>query len=945
MSSTLFRRTPLTVFYYIILQSLCSLVIQPVNAQSMIMQHNDLKRTGWDAGETILTQANVSGGTFGRVFDRVIDDQTYSQPLVINNVSIGGGTHNVLLVCTVNNSVYAFDADDSATMNPYWHVNLLYNPGGTNSYRAPRNYDMTGACAGNYLDFRSGIGIIGTPAVDTATNTIYVVARSVTITYPQTYLQYLHVLDLRTGADKVPPIYITATYPGNGDGSVGGVITFDQQKQNQRPALMLYNGVLYIAWASHCDWFPYHGWVIGYDATTLAQKYVYNTTPNGGLGGIWMSGQGPTVDDNGNIYVSTGNGTTGSTGLPNDTINRASSLIKLSTASGNLKPVDFFTPADFQYMNDNDLDYGVDGSMIIPNSNLSLSGSKESYLYLVDITSMKGTMPGTSNALQILDVNAEYYGERHIHGTPAYFKDDAGKEYIYAWAEGGLFKQFPFLRSTMLFDTLNKKVAPTALYPGMPGAFMSVSSNGATAGTGIVWASHPINGNANHETVPGVLQAFDATDVTRELWNSNMSGIRDSIGFFAKFVPPTIANGKVYMASFSNKIHVYGLNAPKASQCPNPLPTPWASMDIGYVNLPGDICYNNGTYTMTAAGEDIYSNQDGFHSLLQPVQGGNVDVIAHVVSMTNTDSLGFAKCGVMFRSSLDPGSPNVLMALTPGQGGVFQNRLDQNGISIIIGDGTLKPPFWVRLTGNGNTYSGYDSPDGINWHLAGTFTVALGSHPYVGLGYSSHNVTILGTAVIDNVSVITHSDTSTVKLIDFTGANVNNQYSQLNWTTASENNFDHFEIEHSVSNTNFTKIGAVNGVGDSQFQQYYAFADNVPAEGANYYRLKMVGKNGSFSYSNIVIVNFSLAVIEIYPNPATNLIYLKNNVNFTNNEPIEVTLVDPLGQRLFTTSAATAGLTNIIVKFPIAVANGVYFLKAINSTGQKQSWKLQIQNP
>lgn len=943
MPFTLFRRSQHAVFYSFILLMIFCLSDLPSSGQSVIMQHNDLKRTGWDASETILTQANVSGGTFGKIFDRVIDDQTYSQPLVINQVPIGGGKHNILLVCTVNNTIYAFDADDSATMNPYWQSNLTYNPGNTNSYRPIRYTDMDGACGGNYQDFRTNMGIVGTPAVDTITKTIYVVSRSVTINAPQVYVQYLHVLDLLTGADKVPPVYITASVPGTGDGSNAGVVVFDQQKQNQRPALMLYNGILYIAWASHCDWFPYHGWVIGYDATTLAQKFVYNTTPNGGLGGIWMSGQGPSVDDNGFIYVTTGNGTTGNVGLPNDTVNRASSLIKLSTASGVLKPVDFFTPADFQYQNDNDLDYGVDGVLIIPNTHLSLSGSKESYLFLIDNNAMKGAVPGNPNALQILDINAEYEGEKHVHGAPVYFKDDAGKEFIYAWAEGGFLKQFPFIRSTLLFDTLNKIVGNTALYPGMPGAFMSATSNGTNTGTGILWASHPSFGDANHNTVPGILQAFDASDVTRELWNSNMSGLRDSIGNFAKFVPPTIANGKVYMATFSNVIHVYGLNAPNASKCPNPLPTPFRSADIGYVNLPGDVCYNNGTYTLTAAGNDIFGNMDAFHSVYQPVSGSNTEMIARVVSIQNSDI--YAKCGVMFRSSLDPGSPNVFMAITPSQGGAWQSRTDQNGLSTLVGDGTIAAPFWVKITSDGNTYSGFDSQDGINWHLAGTFTQSLGTHPYIGLAYTSHNINILGTAVVDNVSIITHSDTSTVKLLEFTGSNVNNQYTQLNWSTGSENGFDHFEIEHSVSNSNFAKIGTVNGGGDSQFAQFYAFADNTPAQGSNYYRLKMVAKNGNFTYSNIVIVNFNLAVIEIYPNPATNVVYLKNNMNFTNNEPIDVVLVDPLGQRLFSTSVMTAGLTNIPVKFPIAVANGVYFLKAVNSTGQKQSWKLQILNP
>ena len=945
MFLTLFRSSRHSLFYHLILNAILIMALLPVAGQNVVMQHNDLKRTGWDAGETILTHANVSGGTFGKVFDRILDDQAYAQPLVVNHVPIGGGTHNIVIVATVNNTVYAFDADDSATMNPYWQVSLTYNNGVPNAYRPIVNADMVGACGSNYVDFSGKMGIVGTPAIDTATNSIYVVARSVTNNLPQNYVQYLHKLDLLTGADKMPPVFITASVSGSGDGSVGGVITFDQQKQNQRPALMLYNGVLYIAWASHCDWGPYHGWVLGYDANTLQQKYIYNTTPEGGLGGIWMSAQGPSVDDNGFIYITTGNGTTGITGNANDTTNRGSSLIKLSTASGQLKPVDFFTPSDYDYLNNNDLDYGCDGTLLIPNTHLSLSGSKESYLYMLDNNSMKGVVSNNSNVLQLLDVNAQFLqGERHIHGSPVYFKSDLGKEFVYAWAEGGLLKQFPFNRTTMLFDTLNKIVGNTALPLGMPGGFMSLTSNGSTPGTGILWASHPFHGDANHEVVPGELQAFDATDVTHELWNSNMSAIRDSVGKYAKYVSPTIANGKVYLSTFSNKLHVYGLNAPSASHCPNPLPKPWISGDIGYSHgLPGDACYSNGTYTVTAGGMDIFNNQDEFHSVFQPVPGSNVDIVARVVSVQNSNI--YAKCGVMFRTSLDPGSPNVFMAITPTQGGAFQLRSKQNDSTILVGDGTLQAPYWVRITSDGNTYSGYDSQDGITWHLAGTFTAALGVHPYVGLAYSSHDATILGTSVLDNVSLIVHADTSTVKLLEFTGSNVDNHYTQLNWTTGSETGFDHFEIERSVSNTNYKQIGIVNGSpDDTQFQQFYAFADNIPEQGANYYRLKMVAKDGHFTYSNIVIVSFSLAVIEIYPNPAQKIIYLKNNANFTNNEQMEVALVSPLGQRLSTQTVSTAGQSIITVHLPSGIANGVYFLKATNSKGDKQTWKIQIQN-
>ena len=931
-------------YYYNILRLVFLLFSSlSLQAQQVVTQHNDLKRTGWNPAESLLTQANVSGGSFGKIFTRAVDDQIYCQPLIINQVNIGGGTHNIVIVATVNNSVYAFDGDDSATMNPYWHSSLTYNPGNTNSYRPIKNSDMTGACGGNYYDFSGNMGIVGTPVIDTLTRTIYVVSRSVTRVAPFTFVQYLHALDLITGADKVAPVFITAVVNGTGDGSSGTTITFNQQTQNQRPALLFYQGVVYISWASHCDWSPYHGWIIGYDAATLTQKYVYNDCPNGGLAGIWMSGQAPAVDDNGFIYITTGNGTVGSSGQPNDTTNRGESLLKLSTASGKLKVVDFFTPGDYDYLNQYDLDYGVDGVLLIPNTHLSLSGSKESWLYLIDNTQMGGTVAGNFNVLQMLDVNAQYNGDKHIHGSPAYFQDDKGNEFVYAWAEDGLLKQFPFQRATMLFDTLNKIAGNTVLPQGMPGAMLSVSSNGNSAGTGILWASHPINGDANQAVVPGILQAFDATDVSRELWNSNADGTRDAVGKFAKFVPPTIANGKVYLATFSDSLLVYSIYAPTMNTCPNPLPAPWISADIGYVQIPGNVCYNSGAYTITASGDDIWNTADAFHSMFQPVTGNNLDIIARVASISS-NSDAWAKCGVMFRASLDPGSPHVFMAITPGNGAAFQNRLVLNDLSYNTSQGGIQAPYWVKLTSNGNFYTGYISGDGITWNIVDTLTLALGIHPYVGLAYTAHNNSTSGTAVVDHLSLVSYQDTLSVRLTDFTGKNVNNQYAQLNWTTSKELNFDHFVIERSTPATDFDSLGSVPGLGDSQSTQDYSFQDAHPVEGANYYWLKMVDKLGHFSYSNMVLLNFSLAVIKLYPNPANHSVYLENNPNFTNDQPIQIEFIDPLGQRLSSAVYSTAGLTRVSVQIPPGMVTGTYFLIAVNSTGKKQAWKIQIRN-
>ncbi len=910
---------------------------------NVIMNHNDLKRTGWNNNETILATDNISNGNFGQIFSRSVDDQIYAQPLVLSNVSIGGGTHNIVIVATVNNTLYAFDADDSNASTPYWKVNLTYD---SVNYRAIRNTDMTGACTNfpnGYSDFKGKMGIVGTPAIDTATNTLYVVARSVTKTGSPTFVQYLHAIDITNGSEKSgSPVYITATSSGSGDGSVGGVITFEQQKQNQRPGLLLYNGIVYISWASHCDWGPYHGWVMGYDASSLVQKYVYNTTPGGGLGGIWMSGQPPSVDDDGNIYITTGNGTTGSGGDPNVVTNRGSSLIKLSITSNTLQVADFFTPMNYNYLNDQDLDYGTNGVLIIPGTHLSLSGSKEGRLFLIDNNNMGHTTIDNNNVIQTLNVaNTNTSNTRHLHGSPVYYKDGYNNEYVYAWAESSLLNQFPFMRSTLTFDTINAKAGNTELPDGMPGAMLSVSSNGSQLGTGILWASHPINGDAEHSNVPGVLQAFDATDITHELWNSNWNSKRDSIGTFAKFVPPTIANGKVYMATFSNKLNVYGLNPPPASPCASSLPPLWQSADIGYVAFPGDVCVNNGVFSITASGADIWNRADAFHYVYQNVITNETELTIRVASIKNTNAN--AKTGVMFRQNLDPGSPYVFLSITPSNQIFMQKRTVQRDNSVNIGSPiSQSAPYWLRIYNTGNDYQFWTSPDGNNFtQLGGTVTMSLGPNAYVGIAYTTHNNAVLDTTLVDGVTLRLGGVLS-VNLIDFNAKNVNDKSALLNWTTTAEINNDRFEIERSTSNTNFETIGSVAGNGTTSKSHAYTFTDNDPEDGTNYYRIKQIDKNGNISYSSIVSVRFNFRKIEIFPNPAHDKIYIRNNNKFSNQQNLKIQLLDFSGKVLYN-QVSKSNIDNIItVNIPAKFSNGMYLIMVTNSKGEKQGDKIWI---
>ncbi|MBI3719325.1 MAG: T9SS type A sorting domain-containing protein [Sphingobacteriales bacterium] len=522
------------------------------NNISVITQHNDLYRTGWNKNETILNPANVAPGKFGLIASLNVDDEVYAQVLIVHNLTIGNFTGNVLFAATVNNSVYAFNADDVSYGAPLWQINL--NPQGQ---RAPDIFDLKDPqqgqpCGGNYRDFSGRMGIVGTPVIDTISNTLYVATK--TIDANGNFYAYLNALDIKTGNPKTgSPHLIQAEVDGTGDGSVNGKVKFLAKYQNQRPALLLYNNTVYTAFASHCDWGPYHGWVLGFDAATLDLKYSYNATPNGWAAGIWMAGEGISVGDDGNLYLTTGNGTT-SADNNNLTGGRSESLVKLSPQ---LQLLDWFTPANYQYLDQLDLDYGCDGVLIVPNSSITISGSKEGVSYVVDYNNMGRFNATNSQVKDTLEFNPTHQGFVHVHGSPVYSKLN-NQEFVYAWAESFKIRQFTFNRNTGTFsDTFKQGIRN--LDNGMPGAMLSISSNAEDASSAIVWGCFPFSGNANNQVRPGTIAAYAASDVSAgELWNSDMVA-QDVLGNFAKFNSPTVANGKVYVPTFSKSVQVYGV--------------------------------------------------------------------------------------------------------------------------------------------------------------------------------------------------------------------------------------------------------------------------------------------------------------------------------------------------------------------------------------------------
>ncbi len=509
---------------------------------SVLTQHNTNTRAGLNDQEKKLTTASVNAGQFGRLFSLDVDDQVYAQPLIVGNLAIGGSLHNVAYIATVNNTLYAYDGDSGRL---FWKKN--YSAAGM---RPTRNTDMTGACGGQYMDFSGNIGIVGTPVIDSVKQTIYFVARNTNGT--TVYAQFLHAVNLVDGSERPgSPVQITATYPGNGDGSVNNVITFDAQRQNQRQGLTLVNGTVYVTFSSHCDWGPYHGWILGYDSGSLQQKIVYNDTPNGVDGGIWESGTGMAADALGNLYVVIGNGTVGENGDQTILTNRGESSLKLTPSGSTLLVSSYYTPYNFQALEDSDLDYGSMGAFLIPNSNYFFTGCKDGNIYLVNKDNMGGFNVSSNQVQQIITLSSN----SNMHCQPAYGK--GAKEYVYIWPENDQLRAFPFDRGSNSFN-VGSEVIGMSGPTGQNGAMLSVSSNGSVLGSGIVWASYALTGDAEHDVSPGILRAFDSNDVTKELWDSNQNP-NDNPGKYAKFASPTIANGHVYLATFSNKVIVYGI--------------------------------------------------------------------------------------------------------------------------------------------------------------------------------------------------------------------------------------------------------------------------------------------------------------------------------------------------------------------------------------------------
>ncbi|HEY2898994.1 MAG TPA: carbohydrate-binding protein [Polyangia bacterium] len=667
------------------------LTLGPVN---VLTRNYNNQRTGANLSETILNASNVNASQFGKLFQVAVDDQVYAGVLYASQVPIGGVNRNVIYVATVNNSVYAFDADIGGP--PLWQRNF-------NGTGRPTTHTEVGmaACGNNYVDFSGNIGIVGTPVIDAGSGVMFFVTRTVESSGTVQRLRAINIID---GTDRSgnPAAVVIGTAPGNGtnpvsaikvagtgDGSSGGNVTFNATNNNQRPALALSSGIIYVGWSSFCDQGPYQGWLVAFDSNSLSVTGKLATTPNGGLGGIWMGGAAPVVDSAGAIYVATGNGTwDGNT-------NFGETLLKLAPSS--LSRTDYFTAGNFAALNSADNDLASAGPLILPGLPTSIvTGSKEGKVYLMNTGNMGHMVSGDTQIAQWFQaVNTTIVNStHHIHNTPVAWQSPAGLN-LFVWGENDFLRAYRFSPTTAKFGT-TPFASGTKLPPlGMPGGIMTISANGSTTGSGVLWAVTPLSGDANHMVVPGVMYAFNGETLAM-LFDSSTIADND-MGNLAKYNPPVTANGKVYVASFSNLVSAYGqrtlvpfggapVSLPGAIEAEN--------FDYGGEGLAyhdSDTANQGGAYRK--GGVDLQAASEGAFNVgwtvagewlkySVAITGGNYNISARIASMAG---------GGSFRVELEDGTDLTGAIAVPSTGAwTTWATVSKNNVNLPAGNHVLR---------------------------------------------------------------------------------------------------------------------------------------------------------------------------------------------------------------------------------------------------------------
>jgi uncharacterized protein (TIGR03437 family) len=612
-------------------------------------------RTNANLQEVNLTPATVSAGNFGKLATFPVDGQVYSQPLYVSALSIPGrGTYNVLFVTTMHNTVYAFDADSAPAGRVLWQVNLGPSVPSTLLF-------------GMYGDVSIEVGILSTGAIDRVRGVLYVVTDILRNGVP---VFSLHALDLATGAERLNgPVVLNASVAGTGSGGTAGRIPFNPKQHIQRPGLLLANGSVYVAFGSHGDQSPYHGWLMSYDASDLThQNGVYVSTPNGDEGAFWQSGRGPAVDELGNIYAVTGNGDF------DGVQNFGQSFLKLSGTVPAV--VASFTPDDWKSMSDNDFDLSGGPALIGGTHNL-VGADKGGNLYVLN-GDLKGRQPAPRTSAS---TNAIF--NFAIWSRP-------GNSLIFVQAA-----QTPPQAFQVTAAGLNPNPVSVAAAPVQFSRIgMTISANGTKDGTGILWET---TGNYN-TNLPGTLHAFDASDLSVELWNSDMIGSRDAMPAVAKFASPTVVNGKVYVPTFGNAVMVYGLlqggltsNVPQISTVANAASfsqdaiSPGALISIFGTNIgpvaPAGLQLDNSGLVAS----DLSDTQVLFDGVPAPLLYTSATQVNAVVPFGL--SVQSTQVQILFNGQT---SDPVAMPVVPATPGIFSQDSSGTGPGIIVNqDGSL----------------------------------------------------------------------------------------------------------------------------------------------------------------------------------------------------------------------------------------------------------------
>ncbi|HEY6475949.1 MAG TPA: hypothetical protein VI456_05160, partial [Polyangia bacterium] len=525
---------------------------------SVVTQHNDLGRTGANLSEVILTPSNVTQGKFGKLGKLLVDGQIYGQPLYVPGLSglpNVTGSRNVVFVATEKNKVYAFDADNVSLTSPppaLWERDL-------EAAWMPATF-----CGNSTAPY----GINSTPVIDPATSTIYVAVR--TVNASGTVRHLLHALSLTDGTEKQNgPLDMGATASGavTAPTPTGGTVTFDPNKHQNRVALTLSSThVLSVGFGSYCDQDSFHGWLMRFDVSTptITRLVSFVTTPNTSRGALWQGGNGFADDGTGAIYMMTGNGPLKPATRDSSGTSLGDAFVKLTgTVSTTVAPVvsSWFMPSNFGTLDDGDLDIGSSGPLLIPGTSLLAGASKNGVLYLINKDTMGGfNAAGDSKAVQELQI-APGGTSGHIVGSPIFWnRGTAGTSMMYIWPGNVPLKQFSFNATTGFTQVDQSAVNPQG---DQQGGNLSLSANGTTAGTGIIWATHSQSGGGGGgAAVAGLLYAFNADNVTTEIWDSNTAG--EPLQSYAKYTMPTVVNGRVYVPTFSGEVDVYGLFATSA---------------------------------------------------------------------------------------------------------------------------------------------------------------------------------------------------------------------------------------------------------------------------------------------------------------------------------------------------------------------------------------------